>query len=150
MVIESKASPLEEQVLSREQMMQLVELGIDISDANMCWINVGAENDKPMWEVWKNSHFYSRLFKDGHVDIYIPTYTVSDLIDKLEKRIDNAKESRGLCIDYYNDEVGYFGSDKDYNEFGTIGADDCDASSTPLKDKLFNLLIWVRKNYGNR
>lgn len=32
----------------------------------------------------------------------------------------------------------------------TFGADDCDASSTPLKDKLFNLLIWVRKNYGNR
>ena len=60
---------IEEQVLSREQMKHLQELGVDTSDASMCW----AGND-----VVPNNGAAFDLGYDG-----IPTYTTGDLIEKL-------------------------------------------------------------------
>lgn len=60
---------IEEQVLSIEQMKHLQELGVDTSDASMCW----AGND-----VVPNNGAAFDLGYDG-----IPTYTTGDLIEKL-------------------------------------------------------------------
>ena len=60
---------IEEQVLSREQMKHLQELGVDTSDASMCW----AGND-----VVPNNGAAFDLGYDG-----IPTYTTGALIEKL-------------------------------------------------------------------
>ena len=60
---------IEEQVLSIEQMKHLQELGVDTSDASMCW----AGND-----VVPNNGAAFDLGYDG-----IPTYTIGDLIEKL-------------------------------------------------------------------
>ena len=60
---------IEEQVLSIEQMKHLQELGVDTSDASMCW----AGND-----VVPNNSAAFDLGYDG-----IPTYTIGDLIEKL-------------------------------------------------------------------
>ena len=60
---------IEEQVLSIEQMKHLQELGVDTSDASMCW----AGND-----VVPNNGATFDLGYDG-----IPTYTIGDLIEKL-------------------------------------------------------------------
>ena len=60
---------IEEQVLSREQMKHLQELGVDTSNASMCW----AGND-----VVPNNGAAFDLGYDG-----IPTYTIGDLIEKL-------------------------------------------------------------------
>lgn len=60
---------IEEQVLSIEQMKHLQELGVDTSDASMCW----AGND-----VVPNNGLAFDLGYDG-----IPTYTIGDLIEKL-------------------------------------------------------------------
>ena len=60
---------IEEQVLSIEQMKHLQELGVDTSDASMCW----AGND-----VVPNNSAAFDLGYDG-----IPTYTTGDLIEKL-------------------------------------------------------------------
>ena len=38
---------IEEQVLSIEQMKYLQELGVDTSDASMCWV-AGEDTEKPM------------------------------------------------------------------------------------------------------
>ena len=67
---------IEEQVLSHEQMKHLQELGVDTSDASMCWLRYDA---------------------DGEVKYYVssnrgkcascPTYTIGDLIEKLPKSI---------------------------------------------------------------
>ena len=62
---------IEEQVLSIEQMKHLQELGVDTSDASMCW----AGND-----VVPNDGAAFDLGYDG-----IPTYTTGDLIEKLPK-----------------------------------------------------------------
>ena len=60
---------IEEQVLSIEQMKHLQELGVDTSDASMCW----AGND-----VVPNNGAAFDLGYDG-----LPTYTTGDLIEKL-------------------------------------------------------------------
>ena len=60
---------IENQVLSIEQMKHLKELGVDTSDASMCW----AGND-----VVPNNGAAFDLGYDG-----IPTYTIGDLIEKL-------------------------------------------------------------------
>ena len=60
---------IENQVLSIEQMKHLQELGVDTSDASMCW----AGND-----VVPNNGAAFDLGYDG-----IPTYTIGDLIEKL-------------------------------------------------------------------
>lgn len=36
---------IEEQVLSREQMAHLKELGVDTSDASMCWLRYDADGE---------------------------------------------------------------------------------------------------------
>ena len=83
---------IEEQVLSIEQMKHLQELGVDTSDASMCWLRYDA---------------------DGEVKYYVssnrgkgasyPTYTIGDLIEKLPKT-DNSGD---LLIEYRNSELGY-------------------------------------------
>ena len=70
---------IEEQVLSREQMARLVELGVDTSDASMCW----AGDD-----VVPNNGMALDLGFDG-----IPTYTIGDLIEKLPRHIDGRHET---------------------------------------------------------
>lgn len=60
---------IEEQVLSIGQMKYLQELGVDTSNASMCW----AGND-----VVPNNGAAFDLGYDG-----IPTYTIGDLIEKL-------------------------------------------------------------------
>ena len=62
---------IEKQVLSIEQMKHLQDLGVDTSDASMCW----AGND-----VVPNNGSAFDLGYDG-----IPTYTIGDLIEKLPK-----------------------------------------------------------------
>ena len=69
---------IEEQVLSIEQMKYLQELGVDTSDASMCWLryDVGGvvkqyvETNDVKWHEWSRATPY-------------PTYTAGDLFRKL-------------------------------------------------------------------
>ncbi len=70
---------IEEQVLSREQMVHLKELGIDTSDASMVWIENTNMCD---WRI-STMNPISRLMCKK--EIAIPTYTIGDLIEKLPK-----------------------------------------------------------------
>lgn len=72
---------IEEQVLSREQMAHLQELGVDTSDASMCWLDF--EDNEPM-EV---AVFVPQIMLGYATCKIYPTYTIGDLIEKLPKRI---------------------------------------------------------------
>ena len=72
---------IEEQVLSREQMKHLQELGVDTSDASMCWLDF--EDNEPM-EV---AVFIPEVMLGYATCKVYPTYTIGDLIEKLPKRI---------------------------------------------------------------
>ena len=64
---------IKEQVLSREQMKHLQELGVDTSDASMCWV---ADNE------WESEEDWHVTIPNNFLMPYntIPTYTIGDLI----------------------------------------------------------------------
>ena len=114
---------IKEQVLSREQMKHLQELGVDTSDASMCW----AGND-----VVPNNGAASDLGYDG-----IPTYTTGDLIEKLPKHfyIKEAQISMVALNGSGAFQVWYDKVPKSSKSDGTI------------KNALYKLLCWVAEKH---
>ena len=87
---------IEEQVLSIEQMKHLQELGVDTSDASMCWV---ADNE------WESEEDWHVTIPNNFLMPYntIPTYTIGDLIEKLPKYIDGSC----LLIEFCASDLGY-------------------------------------------
>ena len=114
---------IEEQVLSIEQMKHLQELGVDTSDASMCW----AGND-----VVPNNGSAFDLGYDG-----IPTYTTGDLIEKLPKHfyIKEAQISMVAINGSGAFQVWYDKVPKSSKSDGTI------------KNALYKLLCWVAEKH---
>ena len=123
---------IEEQVLSIEQMKHLQELGVDTSDASMCWLDF--EDNEPM-EV---SVFIPEVMLGYAQYKLYPAYTIGDLIEKLPKYF-HAKEnpiemcaingSGAFVVNYHNIANTY------------IMKDDT------IKNALYKLLCWVAENH---
>ena len=125
---------IEEQVLSIEQMKHLQELGIDTSDASMCWLDF--EDNEPM-EV---AVFVPQIMLGYATCKIYPTYTIGDLIEKLPK----SDNSGDLLIEYRNSELGY--GVWDWGELYGINAEQ-NFKDKPLKNALYDLLCWVAENH---
>ena len=125
---------IEEQVLSREQMAHLVELGVDTSDASMMWYRCDDGNAE-RWYIQINnelSQSLARIMK-GTVGCLVPTYTIGDLIEKLPKEVDDNRLE--ICLS--DKTIGYV-------HFGVCAYhEDYDN----LMDGLYNLLCWVAENH---
>ena len=85
---------IEEQVLSREQMKHLQELGVDTSDASMYWVRakriIGKQRNNVLdneMGKWRLSLSKSIIHSVAWAVESLPTYTIGDLIEKLPKRI---------------------------------------------------------------
>lgn len=130
-------------VLSRERMLRLEDLGIDISKANMCWVYDLTWSLERKWclRVYTD-HLRKTAEEVNDRRLFIPTFTMNELVAALPKHVYVENGQRSLMIDYDNDEVGYFGYDTKECESGTIGAEDCDYDE-PLIDKLYSLLCWA-------
>ena len=76
---------IEQQVLSREQMAHLAELGIDTSDASMMWYCCNKK-----WYLQINNELSQGVANvmNRAADFFVPTYTIGDLIEKLPSNID--------------------------------------------------------------
>ena len=126
---------IEEQVLSIEQMKHLQELGVDTSDASMCWLryNIGGvvkqyvEIYDVKWHDWSRATPY-------------PTYTIGDLIEKLPKNIDGSC----LLIEFCASDLGY--GDWDCGELYGINAQQ-KFNDKSLKEALYDLLCWVAETH---
>ena len=121
---------IEEQVLSIEQMKHLQELGVDTSDASMCWVaGEDASIDEGEWNLIIPNNFL--------LPYNIPTYTIGDLIEKLPKHFN--KEETPLIIVAINESVGfcveYFEMQESSKSDGTI------------KNALYKLLCWVAEKH---
>ena len=125
---------IEEQVLSIEQMKHLQELGVDTSDASMCWLDF--EDNEPM-EV---SVFVPQIMLGYATCKIYPTYTIGDIIEKLPK----SDNSGDLLIEYRNSELGY--GVWDWGELYGINAQQ-NFKDKPLKNALYDLLCWVAENH---
>ena len=121
---------IENQVLSIEQMKHLQELGVDTSDASMCWVAEGyAYTDEGQWKLCIPNHFL--------LPYNIPTYTIGDLIEKLPKHfyIKEAQVSMVAINGSGAFQVWYDKVPKSCKSDGTI------------KNALYKLLCWVAKNH---
>lgn len=109
-------------------MKHLQELGVDTSDASMCWV-AGEDTDEGEWNLCIPNNFL--------LPYNIPTYTIGDLIEKLPKQFN--KEETPLIIVAINESVGfcveYFEMQESSKSDGTI------------KNALYKLLCWVAENH---
>lgn len=119
---------IKEQVLSREQMKHLQELGVDTSDASMCWV-AGEDADEVEWNLIIPNNFL--------LPYNIPTYTIGDLIEKLPKHfyIKEAQISMVAINGSGAFQVCYDKVPKSCKSDGTI------------KNALYKLLCWVAENH---
>ena len=125
---------IEEQVLSIEQMKHLQELGVDTSDASMCWLDF--EDNEPM-EV---AVFVPQIMLGYATCKIYPTYTIGDLIEKLPKNIDGSC----LLIEFCASDLGY--GDWDWGELYGINAQQ-KFNDKSLKEALYDLLCWVAEEH---
>ena len=118
---------IKEQVLSREQMKHLQELGVDTSDASMCWVaGEDASTDEGEWDLIIPNNFL--------LPYNIPTYTIGDLIEKLPKNIDK----KTFTMSYLSvPSVGY-----SLSKHVMIPS-----QQNGLVDALYSLLCWVAENH---
>ena len=134
---------IEEQVLSREQMAHLVELGIDTSDASMMWYRCDDGNAERWYLQINNelSQSLARIMK-GAVGCLVPTYTIGDLIKKLPVCLNNKSYKRAIEIDGECVRAGYY-------EIFSCTYPVMFKTSTEgqsVKDMLYKLLCWVAEN----
>ena len=131
---------IEEQVLSREQMKHLQELGVDTSDASMAYYNISRDVQYNEWTLGiANSYIAKTMIVMGHTEME-PAYTIGDLIEKLPK----SDNSGDLLIEYRNSELGY--GVWDWGELYGINAQQ-NFKDKPLKNALYDLLCWVAENH---
>lgn len=124
---------IEEQVLSREQMAHLKELGVDTSDASMAYYNISRDNQPDKWILGiANKEVATVMLSNGITEME-PTYTIGDLIEKLPKDVRN-----------YDLEIHC-----DFNCLGYAAASDFEYSIEydRLIDGLYDLLCWVAENH---
>ena len=122
---------IEEQVLSREQMAHLKELGVDTSDASMMWYCC-KDAQKERWYLQINnelSQCFARMTKG-----FVPTYTIGDLIGKLPKQI-----AFTFSCESYKYERSRFSAEVRYQLLHTHDSN--------LKEDLYNALCFVAKNH---
>ena len=119
---------IKEQVLSREQMKHLQELGVDTSDASMCWV-AGEDADEVEWNLIIPNNFL--------LPYNIPTYTIGDLIEKLPKHFYMEESPINMCAINGSRafQAGYIKVPKAYKRDGNI------------KNTLYKLLCWVAENH---
>ena len=124
---------IEEQVLIREQMKHLQELGVDTSDASMAYYNISRDNQPDKWILGiANKEVATVMLSNGITEME-PTYTIGDLIEKLPKDVRN-----------YDLEIHC-----DFNCLGYAAASDFEYSIEydRLIDGLYDLLCWVAENH---
>lgn len=123
---------IEEQVLSIEQMKHLQELGVDTSDASMCWVADNEGESEEDWHVTIPNNFLMPYNT-------IPTYTIGNLIEKLPKSIDIGYGEYDLEILIKGEytEVEYTNG-SDYTPFS------CYLS---LIESLYSILCWLAENH---
>ena len=126
---------IEEQVLSREQMAHLAELGVDTSDASMVWFCC-KDAQKERWYLQINNELsqgVANIMKRA-ADLFVPTYTIGELIEKLPKEIGFT-----FSCASYRYERNTFAPISRYQLLHTHNAS--------LKEDLYNALCWVAENH---
>ena len=124
---------IEEQVLSIEQMKHLQELGVDTSDASMCWV-AGEDTDEEEWNLCIPNNYL--------LPYNIPTYTTGDLFRKLPSSLkcDYLNSCIAIHTDGCDDPLISASYEFEYNDIKGKQVGDT------VEEALYNLLCWVAIN----
>lgn len=129
---------INEQVLSIEQMKHLQELGVDTSDASMCWLKYTRTDGVVRYLINVNDISCHVM---PFMEVF-PTYSIGDLIEKLPKHIDSWNDNR-IVIEGDEDVDYWYAVYKNrYEDAETEYFD-----SENLLTALYNLLCWVAETH---
>ena len=134
---------IEEQVLSREQMKYLQELGVDTSDASMVWIKqeppTPQDDEFKVWKVFVSQGWMRRYIGTE----FIPTYTTGDLFRKLPSSLkcDYLDSWIAIHTDGCDDPLISASYEFEYNNNKGKQVGDT------IEEALYNLLCWVAENH---
>lgn len=129
---------ISKQVLSIDQMKHLQELGLNTSDASMCYCCFYG-NIEEVWELEIYEDVINQKRDSSFWEI-IPSYTLQDILDKLPKEIKTSTDTYWLTVSsgcdvwciYYSMSVGF----DYYKEF----------KSESLLDTAYEMLCWCIEN----
>ena len=118
------------QVLDVQQMQHLQELGLDTSNASMCWIK-DTEGNRHL--SVHDEYCYEASFMNP-----IPTYTLQDVLDAMPEYIYDSTEQYLLEINMFFKYIRY----SRFNDVLTKRNFD----RTPIIDAAYELLVWCIEN----
>ena len=130
---------IEEQVLSREQMKYLQELGVDTSDASMAWYMSPKTNQ---WKIKAKNNFSHELLLRLSPERYIPTYTTGDLFRKLPSSLKCDYLDSWIAINSDGSDDPLISASYEFEYNNTKGKQVGDT----IEEALYNLLCWVAEN----
>ena len=125
---------MSKQVLDRCQMEHLCELGIDTTQATMCWIKRHDDDGTSKDILCMHDEF---CYEFSSLDPK-PAFTLQDIIHELPKKINGAE----LVINFYSDYVSY---DKVTNR-GEVEVYKCIMGKTCTIDAAYEMLFWCNEN----
>ena len=134
---------MSKQVLDVQQMQHLQELGLDTSNASMCWIKTPNGRDLTFNDEWMN-------LEESILDPVL-AYTLQDVLDALPKDIskDGCTWYASLYIDFENNRIAYGNTDRYgfeiYHEI-MIEKDLIDAAYSMLCWAIDNKFVETNKN----
>ena len=127
---------IEEQELSIEQMKHLQELGVDTSDASMCWVaGEDTSTDEEEWNLIIPNNFL--------MPYNIPTYTIGDLFRKLPSSLKCDYLDSWIAIHSDGSDDPLISASYEFEYNNTKGKQAGDT----IEEALYNLLCWVAINH---
>ena len=126
-------------VLSVEQMKYLRELGLNTSDASMCYCCFYG-NIEEEWELEIDEDVINQKRDSTFLDI-VPTYTFQEIIELLPKEIKTVTDTYYLTISTYDCDVWsiYYSMSDEFDYYKEFKSDS-------LIDAAYEMLCWCIEN----
>lgn len=122
---------MKDQVLSIKHMQRLMELGVDVSKASMCYVFFESDGQKYTDIVVHNESCYEMACMNP-----IPTFTLQDMIELMPSKVKYEGKSYYLSIDkrfiMYIDDI-----DVEYCVLESEGN---------ILENTFKVLVWLAEN----
>lgn len=122
-------------------MARLRELGVDTSDASMCWVQfTNSEMGEYDIDIYDGTLYKTMKTPGNFVNDIVPTYTIGDLIEKLPKQISRYN----LSVCWKNEYVEYDNwiSEEFADYIGIFNFE-----YRPLIEALYDCLCWIAENH---
>ena len=124
------------QVLDVHQMQHLQELGLELKETMLYWVNIHKE--KRDWFMSNNS--VSKIYADE----CLPAYTLQDVLDALPKEIMYENKRCWASIDLEDGFIGYYY--ENYSLYYKWAYFEAVMKDESIIDAAYELLVWCIEN----